>query len=293
MDKIRETLLKERPNLSPNTLKTYMSLLSSLHKKIYGADDPTLENFKNVKKVMEALKDKAGSSRKTTLSALFVLTGVADYRDQMQQDIKEYKADVSKQEMNEKQKEAFISQEDIANKLLQLKMEADHIYKKQDKTAKDINELQNYILLVLTSGYYFPPRRALDWVAMKVKNIGENDNLMQKGKFVFHTFKGSNKKGEQVIDIPKPVQAILKKWLTVNKTDYLLFDTEGKPLNASKINQRLNKILKSGSAINALRHSYLSSKYQDTIKANEEMKKDFEAMGSNKDNQEKVYIQKI
>lgn len=291
MDKIREIILKERPNLSPNTLKTYMSLLSALHKKMY-EKEATLEDFKNVGKVMEALKDKAPSSRKTTLSALFVLTGITEYRNKMQEDIKEYKEDVSKQEMSAKQKDAFISQEDIAKKLNYLKVEADRLYKKPDKTAKDINEIQNYILLVLTSGYYFSPRRSLDWVAMKVKNIGDKDNYMQKGKFHFNTFKGSNKKGEQIIDIPKPVQAILKKWLTVNNSEYLLFDTTNKPLNSIKINQRLNKILKSGSAINALRHSYLSTKFQDTIKANEEMKKEFEAMGSSKD-QEKIYIQKI
>lgn len=291
MDKIRETILKERPSLSPNTLKTYMSLLSSLHKKLY-EKEATLEDFKNVDKILEALKDKAPSSRKTTLSALFVLTGITEYRNQMQEDIKEYKEDVSKQEMSAKQKEAFISQEDIAKKLNQLKVEADHLYKKPEKTAKNINEIQDYILLVLTSGYYFPPRRSLDWSALKVKNIGEKDNFMRKGKFHFNTYKGSNKKGEQVIDIPKPVQAILKKWLTVNNTEYLLFDTTNKPLNSSKINQRLNKILKSGSAINALRHSYLSTKFQDTIKANEEMKKEFEAMGSSKD-QEKIYVQKI
>lgn len=291
MDTIRDSIKKERPNLSENTLKTYVSLLTSLHKKVFG-DDINLANFRNVKKIMEALKDKAASSRKTSLSALFVLTGIEDYRNKMTEDIKEYKEDVSKREMSDKQKDAFMTQEEIANKLNQLKIEADLIYRKPEKTTKDINTIQNYILLALTSGYYIPPRRSLDWVYMKTKNISDTDNYMDKGKFFFNTYKGSEKKGQQVIPIPKPLQLILKKWLAINNSDYLLFDVNNKPLNSVKINQRLNKILKSGSAINMLRHSYLTSKFGNLIDENEKLESTMNAMGSSSA-QQNIYIQKI
>lgn len=295
MSLIIDAIKESRPNLAANTIKTYNSILSALHKKVYPDKEINLADFKNVKKIMESLKDKAPSTRKTSLSALFILTGLKEYQDQMKEDIKVYKTDVAKQEQSDKQKDSFMSQDEIKKRLEELRVQAEHLYKKGDNiNGADINQIQNYIILALCSGVYIPPRRSLDYTAMKVKNINkEKDNYMEKGKFYFNQYKGSNKKGVQEIPIPKPLQAIIKKWLTLNNgSHYLLNDVNGNPLNSIKITQRLNKILKDGSAINTLRHSYLSSKYQDTIKLNEQMEKDLNAMGSSKQ-QEKVYIQKI
>ena len=292
MSIIREKIAKERPNLSDNTLKTYTSILSSLHRKVF-EKEIHLDDFNNVKKIMEALKDKAPSTRKTSLSALFVLTGIQDYRDQMQEDIKTYKTDVSKQEMNDKQKDNLLTQDEIKAKLDALRINAEHIYKKENKTPSDINQIQNYIILALTSGVHVIPRRSLDWVMMKTKSIDKTKhNYMDKGKFHFITYKGSNEKGEQVVPIPKALQAILKKWSTVHDNDYLLFDVQNKPLNSVKLNQRLNRILGDGSAINMLRHSYLSTNFADTINMNKKLNDTMEAMGSSIA-QQKIYIQKI
>lgn len=297
MSLIIDAIKESRPNLAANTIKTYNSILSALHKKVYPDKEINLADFKNVKKIMESLKDKAPSTRKTSLSALFILTGLKEYQDQMKEDIKVYKTDVSKQEQSDKQKDSFMSQDEIKKRLEELRVQAEHLYKKGDNiNGADINQIQNYIILALCSGVYIPPRRSLDWTAMRSGKgtiNKEKDNYMEKGKFYFNQYKGSNKKGVQEIPIPKPLQAIIKKWLTLNNgSHYLLNDVNGNPLNSIKITQRLNKILKDGSAINTLRHSYLSSKYQDTIKLNEQMEKDLNAMGSSKQ-QEKVYIQKI
>ena len=292
MSVISISILKERPNLSANTVKTYTSVLNSLHKKVF--EGPVkLENFRDVGKIMKALQDKPASTRKTTLSALYILTQIQEYRDQMTEDIKTYKEDVSKQEMNEKQKSAFKTQEEISEKLEELKSEAERLYKKPNKTSTDLNNIQNYIILALTSGAYIAPRRSLDWVLMKTKDIDKaKDNYMDKGKFYFNVYKGSAQKGPQVVDIPKPLQAILKKWMGLHNYETLLFSTNGTPLNSVLLNQRLNRILGDGSAINVLRHSYLSTKYQDTIALNEKMKADMEAMGSGV-GQKEIYIQKM
>jgi hypothetical protein len=62
----------------------------------------------------------------------------------------------------------------------------------------------------------------------------------------------------------------------------LLFDSNSGKLSTIKLNQRLNRIFGSdkGMSVNALRHSFLSDKYQDSIKMKEEMDKDMKAMGS-------------
>ncbi len=293
MQKLKDEIQRERPNISPNTVKTYVSLLSSLHRKIWENEDINMNNFNQTKKVMEALKDKAPSSRKTTLSALYILTGLEDYKNQMHEDIKTYMKDVDKQTMNEKQKASFISPDEIAKKMHDLKTEADHLYKKSQRTDKDRDTIQNYIILCLTSGSYIPPRRALDWTSMKWRNAGEKDNTMEKGKFIFRNFKGSNKKGQQEIAIPRVLQAILKKWISIlpAEQEYLLVDINQSPLDSVKMNQRLNKILKRGSAINALRHSYLTSRFGNLIEQNEKLEETMQAMGSSSD-QQKIYIQK-
>jgi 23S rRNA pseudoU1915 N3-methylase RlmH len=291
---LKDKILKERPNLSPNTVKTYTSVLTSLHRKVF-EKEMKLDDFNDVDKIMKALKDKAPSSRKTTLSALYILTSIPNYRDQMTEDIKTYQDDVGKQEMSEKQKEAFKSQEEIKEILEKLKAEADVLYKKPNMTSTALNTIQNYIILCLTSGTYIPPRRSLDFVLMKspLKEVDKTkDNYMEKGKFYFNTYKGSDKKGPQVVDIPKPLQQILKKWVLMHNNDTLLFDLNGKPLNSVKLNQRLNKVLGNGSAINVLRHSYLSTKFADTIDMNKKLSETMEAMGSSKA-QEKIYVQKI
>lgn len=287
-----DAIKKARPNIAETTAKTYNSTLSALHKKVFGPEI-NLKNFENVKKIMEHLENKPPSTRKTVLSALYILTGLSAYNHQMKQDIESYKADVSKQEMSDKQKENFKSQEEITSKLNDLKLAADVLYKKPTLTASDRNEIQNYIILALTSGAFIPPRRSLDWVAMKTKNIDkEKDNYMEKGKFIFNRYKGSNTKEPQEIPIPKQLLSILKKWLSINQSDYLLTDVNGNQLSSIKMTQRLNRILGGKAAINALRHSFLSTKYQDTIKANEELANDMKQMGSSTA-QSKIYIQKL
>lgn len=292
MSLLSEEIKKQRPNISDSTVKTYSSTLSALHKKVFDGEI-NLENFQNVKKLMEHLKDKPAHTRKTTLSALFILTGIPEYQKQMKEDIATYKNDVSQQKMSEKQKENFKTQEEIQSKLDELKNNAESLYKKSNLSASEKNEIQNYIILALTSGLIIPPRRSLDWTEMRWKGTDKDkQNYMDKTNFVFNRFKGSEKKGSQTIPIPKQLQQILKKWKTVNDNEYLLTDTTGKPLTSVKMTQRLNKILGSNSAINTLRHSYLSTKYQDTIKTNEDLANDLEKMGSSI-NQSKIYLQKI
>ena len=293
MSEISIQLKDNRPELSASTLKTYTSILNSLYKRVFGSDDFKMKNFDKWEEIVKDLKDKPISSRKTALSALFVLTGLPKYNELMRDGIAEYNDDVSTREMNDKQNEAFKTQDEIREIVEEYRKKADLLYKKTNRHVRDIQDIQDYIILALVSGQYLPPRRA-EWTKFKVANENrDTDNYINAGKeFVFNTFKGSERKGTQVLPIPLPLRKILKKWLLINPTDNLLFDVKGDPLNATKLNQRLVKIFGKGFSINGLRHSYLSSKYQDTIKLNEEMAKDFEAMGSSK-GQEKVYIKKL
>ena len=149
-----------------------------------------------------------------------------------------------------------------------------------------------YILLCLTSGVYIPPRRSLDWCEFKISGIQEKSNYIDKNTFVFNTYKGSSKKGAQKIPIPKELHTILKKWIAINENEYLLHDVNGNKLTAVKLNQRMNKIFDGKSSVNTMRHSFLSTNFQQTIEDNKKMDEVMKSMGSST-SQQNIYIQKL
>jgi integrase len=292
-NEIIDRLKKNRPQLSVASLYSYSSTLRALYKRVFDSSDIDIDKFNDTEKIMKDLESKPATTRKTVLAILYVLTENDDYKTQMDDDIKSYKADTEKQEMNQKQKENYLTQENILTKFKELEKEAKQLYKKESLSAKEKQKIQDYIILALTSGIFIPPRRSLDWCAFKIKNIEENDNHLDKNKFVFKTYKGSAKKGEQVIPVPKPLLTILNKWISINDSEYLLHDINGNALNSVKLNQRLNKIFDGKhSAVNTLRHSYLSEKFQDTIEVQKKMESTMKNMGSSID-QSKIYINKL
>jgi hypothetical protein len=78
-EKIGEEIKQKRPNLNPSSLKTYISILFNLHKKL-GDNDESIEWFDDDKKILEHLEDKSPQTRKTVLAALFILTGNENYQ---------------------------------------------------------------------------------------------------------------------------------------------------------------------------------------------------------------------
>jgi hypothetical protein len=95
-----------------------------------------------------------------------------------------------------------------------------------------------------------------------------------------------------MVAIPKELKTIMTKWIKINPTNYLLFDSNKNRLSNVKLNQRLNKLFDHKKVgVNQLRHTYLSDKYQDSIETNNSMANDLTNMGSSMI-QEKVYIKK-
>jgi hypothetical protein len=100
-------------------------------------------------------------------------------------------------------------------------------------------------------------------------------------KFVFNSYKTAKSYGRQEISVPVKLRNIIKKWKTINPTDYLLFDTNMNPLTAVKLNQRMNKIFDGNKvSVNQMRSSYLTSKFKNTSMENKQLEKTMEQMGS-------------
>lgn len=275
----------KRPNLSASSVKTYNSVLSSLYKKVFGynkGDSVDNEMFsKKSKDILNFLKDLPPNRRKTILSALVVITDKKDYRDAMLEDINNYNADIKKQEKTETQRDSWVEDGELNTIFNDLKKNADLLYKKQHLLKTDYQQIQNFILIALLGGFFCPPRRSLDYASFKIKNIDkEHDNFIDKGHMVFNRYKTAKTYGEQRVKIPPALNAILKKWIKVNPTEYLFFDSNMNPLSSVKITQRLNKIFGKKASVNSLRHSYLTSKYGEMIKKNSALAEDMQDMGS-------------
>ena len=262
-----KTKLKElRPNLSNSSITTYNSILKNLHKKVFDEKEFSINDFDNTDTILGYLKNIPANRRKTILSALTVLTRLPEYREPMLQDIQTYTNEIAKQEKSQTQEENWLEPNVLKEKLEHYKRNATLLYRKKNLTEKDLQEIQNYILLVLYSGIYIAPRRAKDYVDFRIATVDKTkDNYLEKGSMIFNSYKTSAKYGQQNIPLPLAMRNILKKWMNVNPTPYLLFDTNNAPLTSVKLNQRMNKIFGKKISVNAMRHTYLSEKYGDIV----------------------------
>jgi regulator of sigma D len=279
---IKEELLKNRPNLSEGSLKTYESILKNLHKKVFKKQEIEKSNFDDFSKILNYLKDIPPNKRKTILSALVVLTEKNEFRNVMNDDVADYNEEIKKQEKTETQRDNWITMDEILQVFERLENNARALLRKTDKTDADMIEIQNYLIVALVGGIFIPPRRSLDYCAMKIKNINKDeDNYISKNKFVFNKYKTAKTYGRQELEMPQQLKNILNRWIEINDGEYLLRDTRGNPLNSVKLNQYLNKIFGGRKiAVNAMRHSYLTDKYSETSQNSKKLAKDMEAMGS-------------
>lgn len=285
-----DEIKKAKPKISDGSLKTYNSLLRSIHKAVFDGDDANVKNFAKQKPIMEFLDKKPYSTRKTYLAALIcVAPDVPTYKEVMMGDIKSYNDETKKSELTDKLENSAISQEEIDQIVADLKQNAKGLYKKKQLRVPDLMELQNYVLLSLYYGHIVP-RRATDYVAMLYQNYNqEKDNYIDfdNDKLVFNQYKTAQKmgetlKGRQELQMPSSLKKILKKWIEVipKEVDNLFFNSNLEPLSNVSLNQRLNAIFGGKKSVNSLRHFYLTSKYKDLMEETQKMSEDFENMGS-------------
>lgn len=290
-----------RPKISANSLRTYNSLLRSIYKGAFGADEnPDASLFsKRYGKVLDFLSDKTANTRKTYLAALVCIApNVDSYRREMMDDIRKHREETEKSELTTKLEESAITADEITSITNKLKQNASAIYQKNVIRLQDLMEIQEYIILSLYNGHIVP-RRSLDYVAMKYQNFDrKKDNYIDfdKNVLVFNVYKTAKKNGEdlkgiQILELPLSLKKILLKWISVipDEIDTLLFNSNLEPLTSVSLNQRLNKIFGGRKSINSLRHFYLTEKYKELLQETEKMENDMEAMGSSVA-QAKTYI---
>ena len=294
----RDDIKKSKPKISEGSLKTYNSLLKTIHKASFGKDDSDIKNFSKEEPILKFLESKPYNTRKTYLAALLCVAPSDKYRELMLSDVSVYNKEIKKSELTDKLENSAISQEEIDKIVSDLKHTATVLYKKNHLRVPDLMDIQNYVLISLYYGHIVP-RRAMDYVMMLYKNYDtEKDNYVdfKNKKLVFNQFKTATKmgetlKGRQELPITPSLLKILKKWVDVipKEIDNLFFNSNLEPLSNVSLNQRLNMIFRKKASVNALRHFYLTSKYKTLMIENEKMSEEMNQMGSSSA-QANVYI---
>jgi len=292
METVKKYVESKKPNLSKSSIVTYSSILKNLYKRVFGDGEIDMLKFNEPDKVLDFLKNVPSNKRKTILSSLVIITDKKPYRDLMLDDVRAYNNEIHKQEKTQEQKDNWVETTQVKERLNELKENADLIYKKKQLTITDLQEIQSYIIMCLLGGIYISPRRSKDYVDFKIKSIDkEKDNFLDKNKMYFNSYKTSKTYGLQVVDIPIQLKNILQKWIKINPTDYLLFDSNMNKISSVKLNQRLNKIFDKKVGVNQLRHTFLTDKFSHTIKEKDEIKETMQEMGSSS-NMLTTYVKK-
>jgi len=287
---LKKIIQEKRPNISKSSINTYNSILTNLYKRIFGDGEIDINKFDDDKEILTDLNNLEPNKRKTVLSALVVITDNKKYRDQMLEDIKDYRIETAKQVKTKSQEDNWVEDKELDDIFFENMMEYKYLLKKKIHTASELQKMQNFIILCLLSGKFIPPRRLKDFVDFKINDIDtEDDNFLLGRKFIFNSYKTAKTYGRQEVEVPSKLYTILKQWIKINPTDFLLFDSKGEQLTNVKLNQRLNKIFKKEVSVNILRHMYLSGKYGDLIETKKKLNQDFKDMGSSM-GQEQVYI---
>lgn len=316
-----DLLKAKRPNLRPKSYSTYVTILTSIYKKAFSKEpwyDPQhidarkfTTNFDDICRALDTLTSL--QTRKTTLSALFVLTEIPKYREMMLEDIIKYDSDISKQERSARQKETWLPLETIVERYEEYAKNVDEMirdglyYNLGKETANPPKRSESVVKVrkpVFTrivrrgvgacfSTTFIPPRRALDYSNMKIKNYDETtDNVYDGHRFIFNQYKTMKSYGTQIIDLPTNLCKILNTIICIThiffpETEYLFLTPEGKQYSENTVKTALEDVF--GVTLNQIRHSYLTAHCAEYSKETKKVQDMLTKMGTS-DRQLTTYV---
>lgn len=271
MDKLIELIEKKRPNAAASSRTTYKYLLRGL---FYMAHDKKTEMdvdwFSKTDEVVEVLKRRPLSTRKTTAAALLAVCDDHEcgaYKEMMLKDKDEFNELVLNGKKSKTQEENWEEFSTIKAVVDRMYMKVKPLLNSKEPLSKsEHKEVQTFIILALTTGVFIPPRRSTDWTAMKIHGAIDKttDNYIEKGHFVFNTYKTAKDIGQQRFEIPKELKNILTKWVKLSPNDWMISSyLSNAPITATRLSQILNSIFDKKISTSLLRHIYISDKLKD------------------------------
>jgi integrase len=275
---LKDTLKKNRPDLSESSIKTYLSNYNNISKGIKIVLVTQFDFVKYKDDILKYLDTLSLTQRKSKIAGIISLLSdkaedkdykdvIEEMRTVMNDAAREYdEKEVSQNSMSERQKLNYLSWPEIMAIYEKLKAHALPLLKiPTDKITNDVFEiLQNYVLLSVYC--LIPPRRVKDFALFKIRNIdtseGSKDNYMtiekKKPFFVFNTYKNAGRLGAQKVPITTELKKIIEAWIKINPTDWLIVSNKRTKIQLNRINTMLNNIFKRNLAPTLMRHAYLT-----------------------------------
>lgn len=297
-DLIRDLLLSQR-FFTPSTLKTYVSLLYGVYKKVgHGTPDQVFNDEERVIEIVDA-PGKPASSRATVYSALYGVTQNPVYHKRMKELSAEVTLAYKNQKNTKKRDDVVLTMDEVRAIYRKLALKAAAPDAKQD-------DVVNVLIAGLMSGVFakLPPRRLLDYTEMRFGLVGAvdddmDDNLIfrKDDKYVmyFNKYKTAatdRAKGIMpVLDVPKQLTPFVERRMVARggKNSYLLVNSHGDKFSPASLHARLLSIY--GFGVDMLRSVYISEVHKGTpsIKVMEYIAR---AMGHSVDAQMLFYVKK-
>ncbi len=303
MSEVQEKIKTLRPNLKTNTIKQYEAQLKKLQKLF---DTNNYKFLDDPKKVEEKINHLHYTSRRNVYNAVIILLLALDkdkelidtYGDMRDELNKQYQDEQASGKISEKQKENFVDIEEIYKMLEQMEKDIKPLKKKDTLNQNERQLIKAYT--IFSSLVRIPVRNDLaglifinktTYNKLTDKEKEENNYMVQLKnnlQYIFNEYKTAKKYKENVIDIPKDLQKILRMYMKINnyKVGDVIF-----PLSKNGLTQLLTKYsmkyMNKKISSTMIRKSYLSSKYSDMKK---EMEADSKIMGHSVATAQKVYV---
>ena len=88
---------------------------------------------------------------------------------------------------------------------------------------------------------------------------------MKGKKFIFNNYKTAKTYGTNEVEISPKLYSIIKKWIALNPSDYLITGNNDrfKAISAPQLTNMLNTFFDRRISVNMLRHSFLTHIYKD------------------------------
>ena len=304
MENIKQTILKGRPNLKPNSVNQYAAQLRKLL-SLFGTDN--LSFLDKPTEVTEKIKDLHYTSRRNVYNSVIVyLYGIDDPKNQPY--IKEYISirdklndqyftEQASGKISEKQEKNLVDIKEIEKMIDTLNKEVKEIKKKPSFNRSEISTIRSWILLNMLTR--IPTRNdasnmlfisQAEYKKLTLEDKQEHNYLVNKRDglyFVYNDYKTSKIYKENKIDAPKELQKLLKQYIKMMgfKVGDNIFNLSRNALTQLLI-KTSQKYMGKNISTTLIRKSYISSKYGNT---KSEMEADSKKMMHSVASQQLIY----
>jgi hypothetical protein len=275
--------------ISDSTAVAYTSLLHSLGKQLKITD---VEEFREKKdQIVPHVRStrRSPQTRKSMWSGLLKLTGDMSYRDLVKAEAQLVDAEYAKKKTKEGRPVVTMAQ---------LENVVQHYKDLYALNPTSEFHLQNYLMAMVTSGVFFPVRRSLDWIEMRMDETESGNYVDWEAKeFVYRVFKNATTKGTQTIPIPPSVFSVLKKLRSKTRPIGRMFlkTSNDSPFSSGEWTKKLNALYFDALGVRGISTDVLrsSTATHHGGKISQQLEKLAKEMGTSVDMLSKVYIKDV